>query len=118
MTYYAQPYSSTPCYAVLYDASLTLSGSLPCSTSDCANRKDIYAMVRDRGRGGTSDMTRAHLACPPSFSLIPSPSQIVVFQSGTSRNESIHRCMHTHACSDLRRANMEGGLTATIRCVL
>ena len=51
MTCYALPCSSTPCYAVLYHASRTLSGSLPCSTSDRANREDIYAMVRD-GREG------------------------------------------------------------------
>ena len=51
MTCYALPCSSTPCYAVLYHASRTLSGSLPCSTSDCANREEIYAMVRD-GREG------------------------------------------------------------------
>eukprot|EP00959_Pyramimonas_sp_CCMP1952_P088204 1845333-Pyramimonas_sp.AAC.1 len=51
MTYRALPSSSTPCYAVLYDASRTLSGSLPCSTSDCANREEIYAIVRD-GREG------------------------------------------------------------------
>ena len=35
----------------LYHALHTLSGSLPCSTSDCANREEIYAMVRD-GREG------------------------------------------------------------------
>ena len=51
MLHYALPCSSTPCYAVLYHASRTLSGSLPCSTSDCANREEIYAMVRD-GREG------------------------------------------------------------------
>ena len=51
MTYYALPCSSTPCYAVLYHASRTLSGSLPCSTFDGANREDIYAMVRDGGEG-------------------------------------------------------------------
>ena len=51
MTYYALPCSSTPCYAVLYHASRTLSGSLPFSTSNCANREEIYAMVRD-GREG------------------------------------------------------------------
>eukprot|EP00959_Pyramimonas_sp_CCMP1952_P164328 3435292-Pyramimonas_sp.AAC.1 len=44
MTYYALPCSCTPCYAVLYNASRTLSGSLPCSTSDCANRGEIYAI--------------------------------------------------------------------------
>eukprot|EP00959_Pyramimonas_sp_CCMP1952_P235894 4929895-Pyramimonas_sp.AAC.1 len=37
ITYYALPCPSTPCYAVLCDAPRTLSGSLPCSTSDCAN---------------------------------------------------------------------------------
>eukprot|EP00959_Pyramimonas_sp_CCMP1952_P392264 8219806-Pyramimonas_sp.AAC.1 len=46
MAYYALLCSSTPCYAVLYDASRTLSGSLPCSTSDCANREEIYVIVR------------------------------------------------------------------------
>ena len=51
MTCYALPCSSTPCYAVLYHASRTLSGSLPCSTSDCTNKEEIYAMVRD-GREG------------------------------------------------------------------
>eukprot|EP00959_Pyramimonas_sp_CCMP1952_P400128 8383469-Pyramimonas_sp.AAC.1 len=65
MTYYALLCIPARCYAVLYDASRTLMGSLPCSTSDCANREDIYAMVRMRGRGRTPDMTRAHLACPP-----------------------------------------------------
>ena len=44
MTYYALPCSSTPCYAVLYHAARTFSGSLPCSTSDCANIEEIYAM--------------------------------------------------------------------------
>eukprot|EP00959_Pyramimonas_sp_CCMP1952_P266013 5561888-Pyramimonas_sp.AAC.1 len=62
MTYDALPCSSTPCYAVLYDTLRTLSGSLPCSTSDCANREEIHAMVRDGRRGRTSDMTRIHLA--------------------------------------------------------
>eukprot|EP00959_Pyramimonas_sp_CCMP1952_P033886 711077-Pyramimonas_sp.AAC.1 len=47
---YALPCSSTPCHAMLYHASRTLLRSLPCWTSDCANREDIYAMVRD-GRG-------------------------------------------------------------------
>eukprot|EP00959_Pyramimonas_sp_CCMP1952_P111188 2325891-Pyramimonas_sp.AAC.1 len=42
--------SSTPCHAMLYYASRTLSRSLPCSTSDGANR-NICAMVRD-GRQG------------------------------------------------------------------
>eukprot|EP00959_Pyramimonas_sp_CCMP1952_P115444 2413303-Pyramimonas_sp.AAC.1 len=37
-TYYAQARSSTPCHAVQCDASRTLSGSLPCSTSDCEQR--------------------------------------------------------------------------------
>ena len=51
MTCYALPCSSTPCHAVLYYASRTLSGSLPCSTSDCTNKEEIYVMVRD-GREG------------------------------------------------------------------
>ena len=51
MTCHSLPCSSTPCYAVLYHASRTLSGSLPFSTSNCANREEIYAMVRD-GREG------------------------------------------------------------------
>ena len=51
MTYYALPCSSTPGYAVLYHAARTFSGSLPCSTSDCANIEEIYVMVRD-GREG------------------------------------------------------------------
>eukprot|EP00959_Pyramimonas_sp_CCMP1952_P347667 7282328-Pyramimonas_sp.AAC.1 len=42
--HYALRCSSTPCHAVFYNASLTLSGSLPWSTSDCANREGIYAM--------------------------------------------------------------------------
>eukprot|EP00959_Pyramimonas_sp_CCMP1952_P077361 1616921-Pyramimonas_sp.AAC.1 len=33
MTHYALPCSPTPCCAAFYDASRTLSGSLPCSTS-------------------------------------------------------------------------------------
>eukprot|EP00959_Pyramimonas_sp_CCMP1952_P046618 973776-Pyramimonas_sp.AAC.1 len=45
------PCSSTPCHAVLYHASRPHSRSLPCSTSDCANREDIYAMVRDGRKG-------------------------------------------------------------------
>ena len=51
MTGYALPWSSTPCYAVLYHAARTFSESLPCSTSDCANIEEIYVMVRD-GREG------------------------------------------------------------------
>ena len=47
MTCYALQCSSTPCYDVLYHASRTLSGSLPCSTSDCANTEEIYAVVRE-----------------------------------------------------------------------
>eukprot|EP00959_Pyramimonas_sp_CCMP1952_P448059 9382339-Pyramimonas_sp.AAC.1 len=45
VTYYALPCSSAPCYAVLDDASRTLSGSLPNSTTDWANREELYAMV-------------------------------------------------------------------------
>eukprot|EP00959_Pyramimonas_sp_CCMP1952_P445927 9336278-Pyramimonas_sp.AAC.1 len=41
------------------------------TTSDCANREEIYAMVKDGGRGRTSDMTRAHLACPPPPPPLP-----------------------------------------------
>eukprot|EP00959_Pyramimonas_sp_CCMP1952_P163748 3423294-Pyramimonas_sp.AAC.1 len=51
MTCYALPCSSTPCHVVLYHASRTFSRSLPCSTSDCATREGIYAMISD-GREG------------------------------------------------------------------
>eukprot|EP00959_Pyramimonas_sp_CCMP1952_P119795 2504808-Pyramimonas_sp.AAC.1 len=52
VTYYALLRSSTPCRAVLYNnASRTLSGSLPCSKSDCASRDGIYAMVKDGKEG-------------------------------------------------------------------
>eukprot|EP00959_Pyramimonas_sp_CCMP1952_P029866 626712-Pyramimonas_sp.AAC.1 len=51
VTYYALRCSSTPCHAVRYNASRTRSGSLPCSTSDCASREGSYAMVTD-GREG------------------------------------------------------------------
>eukprot|EP00959_Pyramimonas_sp_CCMP1952_P229961 4807806-Pyramimonas_sp.AAC.1 len=40
---------TTQCHAM--DASPTHSGSPPCSTSDCANREVIYAMVRAGSKG-------------------------------------------------------------------
>eukprot|EP00959_Pyramimonas_sp_CCMP1952_P068054 1420343-Pyramimonas_sp.AAC.1 len=55
------------CYALIFDTMLCHVMLCHAATSFWANREEVYAMVRD-GRGRTSDMTRAHLACPP-----PSP---------------------------------------------
>ena len=53
----ALPCSAVVFYAVLYailrhaTPCSTMLGSLPCSTSDCTSKEEIYAMVRD-GREG------------------------------------------------------------------
>eukprot|EP00959_Pyramimonas_sp_CCMP1952_P165313 3455760-Pyramimonas_sp.AAC.1 len=79
----ALPCSSTPWYAVHYHASRILSGSLPCSTSDCANREEIYATVR-YGRDGQNVRSDA---CAPN---LPFPLGLTAEAHGLSGRSWSH----------------------------
>eukprot|EP00959_Pyramimonas_sp_CCMP1952_P074272 1551971-Pyramimonas_sp.AAC.1 len=57
------------CYALMSNTMLYHAMLRHAKTSVCANREAVYAMVRDGREGRTSDMTQAHLACPPPISL-------------------------------------------------